>query len=383
MGFFADIIRDSRREGGEAYPLGAPLSRGGGELATESPGMAEVEWVESAESRGGETGTVRLREEGGGRPVSAGQRPGQDGAVTRQVVGPSSSEHTPVTGIPEATAQGVTLPNPVKREQAGCASDRSARGDFSVVKMEPFHDGGSSDVPRVVSVGARDSSVRESPSGYAALQTGNVSVETRGRRQTGETRAGSTTPPDDHAGEMQEEPFSPGSGEPEAGAPRQGAEPARQVPPVSRNARLAASQGDHILPTDGVRAEAAGLAGEPSWPADDAPRSVVSPVRVLSGDEMGSDPLPGATQVTTPLSRSRIPAREERFPRATEQQLPALPQGGEERGTPGCSLSPPEPRVRIGSIEVVVVAPAPGERLSRSEQTSRPDLASRHYLRNF
>lgn len=383
MGFFADIIRDSRREGGGTYPLDVPLSRGGGELATETHGMEETGGVEPFESRGSEATIVRLREEGGGRPLSAGQRPVQSGAVTRQVVGPSPSEHTPVTGIPEATAQGVTLPNPVKREQAGCASDRSARGDFRVEQMESFHDGGSSDVPQAVSVGACDLSVRESSSGYAALRTGNVSVETRGRRQAGETRAGSTTPPDDHTGEMQEEPFSPGSGEQEAGAPRQGADPARQVPQVSRNARLAANQADRTLPTDGVTAETGRLAGEPSWPADDAPRSVVSPVREPSGDEMGRDPLPDEPLVPPSLSPPRIPAREERFPRATERQLPALPKGGDEGKTPDRPTAPPEPRVRIGSIEVVVVAPAPGERLSRSEQTSRPDLASRHYLRNF
>jgi hypothetical protein len=383
MGFFADIIRDSRRERGKMYPLDAPLSRGGEELPTESPAMAETGGVAPEERWGEEATVVRLREEGGGQPLPAGQRAVQSGAVTRQVVGLSSSEYTPVTGIPEATAQGVTLPDPVKREQAGCASDRSARGDFSVEQMESFHDGGSNDVPLAVSVGVGDSSVRKSSSGYAALRTGNVSVETQGRRQAGETRAGSTTPPDECAGEMQEEPFSPESGEPESDAPRQGAEPARQVSPASRNARQSLLLADRTVPTDQVTAETGRPAWEPSRTADDAPRSVVPPVRELSGKEPGHEPLPHRIPVTTPLSPPRIPAREERFHGAAERQLPALPEGGDGRGNTGRPTAPPEPRVRIGSIEVVVVAPAPGERPSRGEQNSRPDLASRHYLRNF
>ena len=118
----------------------------------------------------------------GGQPGTAGQRPVQNGAVTRQVVGPSPSEHTPDAGIPEAMVKGVVLPDPVIREQAGCESTRTVTGDFRVEQTESSHDNGSIDVP-LVSVGASDSFVRESSSGYAASRTGKVSVETQGRRQ--------------------------------------------------------------------------------------------------------------------------------------------------------------------------------------------------------
>lgn len=331
----------------------APVFLGGDEAPAEAPAVAEGISVEPPVATGRGTTTIRLREEGGGQPYSAGESPLQSGAATRQVVGPSPSEHTPVAGIPEATVKGVVLPNPVKREQADCESDRTVSGEFRVEQMESFHDGGSNDVP-AVSVSASDSFVRESSSGYAALQTGNVSVETQGRRQAAVSRAGSTTPPDGFAGEAVEAHLAQGAAEPVAKEPRLASVEAMEVPSILLNQPPLAERPEQTSQSDGM--------------PEGTPRSAVLPVRESFAGETRHEPLPA----TIPAAATRSPVSEPPGHRATERQLP-----------PARPLSPPEPQVRIGTIEVVVVAPAPTERPSRSEERSRPDLASRHYLRNF
>ncbi len=345
MGFFADIIRDSRRGGISAGLPHSPAPTGGVAVPADASAMADGEAVESAAAIGSDASVMQLREEGGGTPVTAGQRLTQAGAVARKVVGPSLSEYTPVAGIPEVTEREAVFPDPVKREQAGSESDRSARGDFRVEPMESFHDGGSIDVP-VVSVSAKDSFVRESSSGYAALQAGKVSVETQGRRQAGETRAGSTTPPGLMGGETVENPAFELPDEPL----RADVEvlPALHSP---GNPLKSAMQADQALQQGEV--------------PDETGRPAV-PLGRESLEETNPAPSSGAVPASVTLHQPPVPAVSEQLPRPAERRT-----------------APPEPQVRIGTIEVVVVAPAPAERPSRSEERSRPDLASRHYLRNF
>jgi len=360
MGFFAEIIRDSRSRGIASRAAEAPRSRGGEDLT------ADVLFAASDRS------VIRLREEGGGQPESVGQRPLQSGTDTRQVVGPSPSEHTPLAGLPEAIQQGVTPPIPGKREQAGSESDRTATGEFRVEQTESFLDDGSNDVP-VSSVSANDSSIRESSSGYAASRTGKVSVETQGRRQAGVTRAGSTTPPELLSGQAVETPLTPAADEPAAGAPRQAAVPAPRVPDTPQNALPAAVRAGHTVPTEGVAEETV-----PS--AAGVPRSARLPGSAALAEEMRPAPPAAPLPVSAP---AHLPGSEERSPRSPKRERAPFPRGGEENGTPSRSLPPREPQVRIGTIEVVVLAPAPAEHPPRSEERSRTELASRHYLRNF
>jgi hypothetical protein len=297
------------------------------EVTTAFPAEADEEASDSpAVSMESDTAEIRFREEGGGQPLNAGLRTPQDGgAVTRRVVGLSPSEYTPGAGIPEVTMKGVSLPNPVARKQAGCESARTETDSFRVEQMKSFHDGDSIDAP-LVPVDASDSFVRESSSGDAESRAGKVSVETQGRRQAGLNRAGSTTSLDQ-----------------------------------STEIRTESNDGE----------QAAGLPG----------KTFQSVGRALFADETRHEPLHGVKPAT---ALSSPPASEgaERFHRATRRPLPAIPKENDKQGS-GRSLPPPEPQVRIGTIEVVVVAPEPADRSHRSEERSRPDLASRHYLRNF
>jgi len=371
MGFFADIIRDSRREGVAVRTPEAPVPCGGEEVPSDAPVAAEGAPVAPAAVSGSDVSVIGLREEGGGTPVTAGEILPRGDVVTRKVVDPSLSEHTPVAGIPEVMAKGVTLPNPVKREQAGSESDRTETGEFRVEQMESFHDGGSIDVPLVVSVSASDSSVRESSSGYAASRTGKVSVETQGRRQAGETREGSTTPPDDLSGETSEAPFPQGTDEPTPSELQRTVGEALEVPSIPRKQPLLAQR-----PEQTSQAQSDGM-------PECTPRSTVVPVRESFEDEKRHEPLPDVIPAAVAVSSVPVPTKGENSCRATDRQLPPLPRDGDEGKRPVSTFSPPEPQVTIGTIEVVVVAPAPVERPPRSEERFRPDLASRHYLRNF
>lgn len=269
---------------------------------------------------------IRLREEGGGPPVNAGSGTLQDGgAVTRRVVGPSPPEYTPGAGIPEVTMKGVSLPNPAARKQAGRESARTESDRFRVESMKSFHDGDSIDAP-LVSVDARDSSVRESSSGDAVSRTGKVSAETQGRRQAGLNRAGSTAPPD---------------------------------------------QFTEITTENNAMEQAARLQGKTS------PSAVGQVPAGTARQEPHHGGMPAAVRSSPPASEGA-----ERFHRPSGRPLPPIPKDNEEKGS-GRSLPPSEPQVRIGVIEVVVVVPAPADRSPRSGERSRPDLASRHYLRNF
>lgn len=350
MGFFADIIRDSRRGGIVARAPEAPAPTGGVDMPADAPEAADGGAVEPAAVKGCDASVIRLREEGGGTPVTAGQRLTQAGAVARQVVGPSLSEHTPVAGIPEVTEREAVFPDPVKREQAGSESDRAARGDFRVEPMESFHDGGSIDVP-VVSVSASDSFVRESSFGLAALQAGKVSVETQGRRQAGETRAGSTTPPGLVGSETVENPALRLPDEPLADEPLQADVEALPASLLPGNPPPSATKGEQAL----QRGEVPEETGRPAVSLGTETRKETHPT-----------PPSGAVPASVTLRQPPVHAVGEQFPPPPERRT-----------------VPPELQVRIGTIEVVVVAPALAERPSRSEERTRPDLASRHYLRNF
>ena len=375
MGFFADIIRDSRRRGTVFRAPEAPVSFGGDEAPVEASAVADGAPVEPAAVTGSDASVIRLREGGGGQPVSAGQSPEQSGAVTHQVVVHSPSEHTPVAGIPEAMVKVVAIPNPVAGGQTDCESARTETGDFRIEQVESFHDGGSIDVP-LVSVGASDSFVLESSSGDAALRSGKVSAETQESRQAGATREGLTTPPEQLVGETVENML-----------------PERAAEPVGN--KVAGEVAEPLVVVEEIPLPSMPQNSPPSVPrekqasrpggvAEEASPIIAPPGGESCAVETRNEPLPEQIAAAVTLSPAPVPAIEDRFNgRATERQLPPLPKGSEEPSNPSRSFPSPEPQVRIGTIEVVVVTPAPAERPPRSEERSRPDLSSRHYLRNF
>lgn len=340
MGYLADIVRDSRRRADAPSTTGENVAVGDVELSSAVPVFPDGVPVELIEGRSGDPSAARIREEG-------------SGFVTPQVVGLSPSEHIPAAGLPKATFEGLHLPNPVTHKQAGCESARTVTDDFRAEQTESFRDGDSNDAPAVSGV-EDGSSILESSPGYAAAsRAGKVSAETQGRRQAGvTTRAGATTPPEQFA--LQEAAELPGehAEEPASGPlPKAFTEPA----PLHR-------QGLDFLP-GAMRSE------------NDRPEI---PQETGSFVEEARRPLlPENSTNRTVTVPAGIPVAEVRIGQAARQR------SNEEKSAPAHSARTPEPRVRIGTIEVVVVSPATAETGSSRGERSRPDPASRNYLRNF
>lgn len=354
MGYLTDIVRDSRRRTCAARAPGesVPVDH------VEIPAAATVVAGPPA-AMPSAASVERIREEGSGRPDEAGQHAAESGFATRQVAGPSPAEHVPAAGLPEATSEGLHLSDPVTRTQAGCESARTVTDGFRAEKAERFRGGDSNDAPAVPGV-EDGSSILEFSPGYAVTsRAGKEPVETQERRQAGmEPRVGSVTPPEQESGretvavhvgrETGEWARSPGvlaRGEQEAA--RQGPPPQPEVLPEEED-RAAVSSGTGLLAA-AVRRVRLGDA------VTGCTATVPSGVAEM---ELGSGRAPGPGQ-------------------------PDRQRTGEGKNEPGKDSRPPEPRVRIGAIEIVVVSPAPAQPEPSRGERSRPDPASRNYLRNF
>ncbi len=359
MGYLTDIVRDSRRRSCAARAAGesAPVD------PVEIPAAATVAPATAVAGPPAAVPSVasveRIREEGSGRPGEAELYAVESGCATRQVAGPSPAEHVPAAGLPEAISEGLHLSDPVARAQAGCESARTVTDGFRAEKAERFRGGDSNDAPAVPGV-EDGSSILESSPGYAATsRAGKESVETQERRQAGmEPRAGSVTPPERPGGretvavhggrETGEWPRStvvPARGEQEAA--RRGPPSHPEVMPEGEE-RAAVSSGTGLLAAASRRVRLAEAVTD---------CTVTVPIGVAVVE-------PGSGRASEPgqADRQRI---------------------GEEKREPGSAPRPQEPRVRIGAIEVVVVSPAPVQPEPSRGERSRPDPASRNYLRNF
>jgi len=358
MGYLADIVRDSRRRVDETSARGVPVPGGGKEMPPADPVAPDGIFEGPPADRPAPMSIARIREEGSGRPDEAGQHAAESGFANRQVAGPSPSENIPAAGLPEATAEGLHLSDSVARTQAGCESARTATDGFRVEETESFHDGDSNDAPAVSGV-ENGSSILESSPGYAAAsRAGNVSAETQGRRQAGtEPRAGSTTPPEQPSVEAAAALLG-----------RQVAEtvsmPAAGALPVLEPAR----QG-HTL--------------RPVVMGDEGDRSAVPPKNGTSLAESRRVLPPEVAANCTVTVSPGVPAASVRAGLAPEPVQSGRQRTAEDKSGPGNNLQSFEPKVQIGTIEVVVVAPPPASPAPSRGDRSRPDPTSRNYVRNI
>jgi hypothetical protein len=354
MGYLADIVRDSRRKVDNTSARGLAAPVGGTEMPPAGPVAPDVIFEGPSADRPVPMSVARIREEGSGRPENAGQHAVESGFATRQVAGPSPSEHIPAAGLPEATAEGLHLPDPVARTQAGCESARTDTDGFRVEETESFHDGDSSDAPAVSGVEHGSSIVESSPGYAAASRAGNVSAETQGRRQAGaEPRAGSTTPPEQPSVETVAQPLG------------------RHV------AEMAASP----LPVQEPERRAPAL--RPVVTRDEDDRSAVSPENETSVAEPRRVLPPGTAANCTVTVSPGVPVAEVQIGRTPEPAQSGRQRTGEEKSGPGNDPRSCEPKVQIGTIEVVVVSPPPAAPAPSRGDRSRPDPASRNYVRIF
>ena len=390
MGFFSDIIHDSRRQ--STMPeqrSSAGLSFPADALTRSSEGTSSEEGVSLSEMMS----ESQLWEEGGRLAGKASQMTPPQGPVTRQVVDLLPPENTAVAEFPVATGLLSTLPNPGKQDLAGSESARTGTTAQGTEQESASSDSVFANVCFVSAVG--DSQVKEPLSLRQAHSTGNMSVETQGRRQAGtDTRAGSATPPNPSLAQAVE--MKP------AGSPAPAWEkpvmPEKQGPAIPedplRQEQL--QQGDrpvHNLsfisaPGQILAADLSGkvLTPTPSFSRKDSAEKKARKPQVSPGIEGSYDVVPGNME-----PRKNRPDKGETLPFAEVvlSEVPPRAQMGNNYDVKAQqTTSPPvkqnsEPQVQIGLLEVVVVSPGQGAGATGSKENTSSNLASRLYLRGL
>ncbi len=372
MGFLSDIVRDSRRRNAlpgrfvepepppppTAFQVGeVPAAAESAAIATTTPcgspvksGAARVGFKEERTGEGGEVES--------NLPIAGTARP--------QRLDSSPSEYIAPAKLPEAV-------------------DSVAREQFRTVS------GGSGDVVGsyggslfVAPSGFDRSSAREFPANRVSSVIGTV-VETQERRQ------GTTSPPDlvgggtvDGAAQAaiaggpvspssSSQPVPSPSGEGAAGTVSSG----KAAPAAGQAGHGMAAPAGRLLPIAAIGVSPA------TDPNDREPSPVSTPVASSAAGSRGVPPPPLPPGIAGEASAA-VPQ--------TGELVPPLIRLGERRGIERRAAEVPardthipatEPRVRIGTIEVVVLSPAPAERTSRRHDTPMADIASRKYLRNI
>ena len=388
MGFFSDIIRDSRRQ--STMPeqrSSAGLSCPADALTRPSEGTSFEDRMSPSEMMS----ESQLWEEGRRLAANTSQMTPPHGPATRQVVDLSPPENTPVGELLVANGLLSTLPNPGKQKPAGSESARTGTAAQSTEQESASSDRVFANVCFVSAVGV--SQVKEPLSLRQAHSTGNMSVETQGRRQAGiHTRAGSATPPNRSL--VQAVEMKPG-GSPAGEKPVM---PGKQGPAIPEDPLRPEQiqQGDspvHNLPLISVPGQILGpdLSGNVLTPTPSFSRKVsaekkVRKPQVSPGIEGSYDVVPGAIE-----PRKNKPDKGETLPSAEVFLFEAPPPA--QRGNnfdfkAPQTTSPPakqnsEPQVQIGLLEVVVVSPGQGAGATGSKENTSSNLASRLYLRGL
>lgn len=356
MGFFTDIIRDSRRTHSafslvEKGPFGIRPSPYFSERA--APVEERTEPVRHSVENGP---AKRLREESTGFSETARQDQVQAETAARQVVSPSPAQYIPAGEPAQVRVKLEGSPNPEAREQTGSESDETVTDASRTTRTESRHGDGSFDVPGV-QASASDSSIRESSFERAMSRAGTTAVETQGRRQAGENRAGLATPPGqtvqqnttEQPGLSLGQPFLRELHEPIVPARRENAavsydaDTRLEDPAVSRPSRSETKLDQRFVPSD---------------------RAAQREERLLDSAKGQKPPEPPWNP--PPLRDAFTASRNDREKPSSER-----------------SQRPAQPQVQIGTIEVVVLALTPVERTARNETRGQTDSVSRHYLRNL
>ena len=385
MGFFSDIIHDSRRQ--STMPeqrSSAGLSFPADALTRSSEGTSSEDRMSPPEMMS----ESQLWEEGGRLAGKASQMTSPQGPATRQVVDLSPPENTAVAELPVANGLLSKLPNPGKQEQAGSESARTGTAAQGTEQESASSDSVFANVCFVSAVS--DSQVKEPLSLRQAHSTGKMSVETQGRRQAGTARAGSATPPNPSLAQAVE--MKPG----ESPAGEKPVMPGQQGPAIPEDPLRPEQiqQGNrrgpvHNLPFISVSGQIPGhdLSGNALAATSSFSGKVSAEKNVSIGVVEGFyDVVPGDME-----PRKNRPDKDETLPSAEVflHEVPPPAQRGNNfdfkasQTTSQPAKQNSEPQVQIGLLEVVVVSPGQGAGATGSKENTSSNLASRLYLRGL
>ncbi len=368
MSFFAAIIRDSR-----ATATVTPANREKCAGPTQEPAASKPTPLVKKKDRAAplpdiNQPTVRLREESATLSQAAEQDQGSIEKVARQVVSPSPAQHIPLWELGQVRAEWAGSPNPETREQTGSASDTKVTDAPRTTPTKSRHGDGSFDVS-AVQESANDSSIREPSPNSAASRAGIRAVETQGRQQAEQSRAGLTTPPEQTIEQTKKQGFTLSIAQPTRPC-------TRESPPLSP-----------------PKQHAPGLHGAIEHVEVPPPRISSAPdqIPVLKNDRRSSaEPsFEPAGQDHQPADRSahktetRTGEAEPSRPPVVARETLSVQHQKREKSAGMLMQRAPEPRVQIGTIEVVVISEEPPEPRPRRETQRPSDATSRHYLRNL
>ncbi|MFZ7127178.1 MAG: hypothetical protein ACOWWM_13575 [Desulfobacterales bacterium] len=359
MGFFADIIHDSRRP-----PPGHPGAPGKAAASAASEGSqpAAVPQADAPVDPRAARGSPHAEPANAGSLAAMGETPDPPVPFPRRSRAPGEAgdadEVRPIPA-PEIGAPSI----PVRPEPAGASPAESEREGG---RGEPYED--------------RLSDAMDHPRDAKAEKRASATDSPR-RHALGEAVSESIVPVADRAskdGVKPEESSHPPAGgnpdRPHPGPPHPEDESIRLPRPGREAAGLALSG-----PSRAPVAQRAAF-GEPGS-REEAPasRGLREPSR------------PGPEKASFDIRKPSF-AREGISPGGTETSaLGAAAHPTDATGGYGAAVgvsssgksAPPEPRVRIGVIEVVVISPEPVKPLRKPSQPSPAGFTSRHYLRNL
>lgn len=391
MGFFNEIIRNSKR------PVGHRAVEGAARVTPAAmglpPGLGDsrrpVAQEDSSLPASNEVPQTLWEEEVGRSGAALTGVPPSE-PEDRQVVGPSPSENTEDSDLARAPESSRSSPVIGKRKQAGLKNRRDGIVHPRMNRDRNLH--GVASFGEVV-YRLKDSSVVKPLSKRPEQGTRGKSVEAAHRsRQAGQSaRAGATTPPfppavDGAAAipihsspEPGDHPPAPEDVRSASAAITRPFETAVPEPETIRSKRPVSGK---RRATPAVHEASAGIESEavPSGPpaagtigdAVQAAGRPLSPAEAVALPSQADIPLPRPMEVSS--SDTAVPESFPASPRETPiSQAAARPPVHE----------PDNPKVHIGLLEVVVLAPEKAPDRKRSLSPDGQNFASRHYLRNF
>lgn len=373
MGFFSNIIRDSR-----ITENTLPIAEGSAFGVEKAQLISERSTVEDEEIRPSgfsvDNESVReIREESAGFSVTARDDQLQAETVAPQVVSLSPSQYIPAVELEKVRVEESATPLET-REQTESESDWNVSDQTRMTRTYSLYGDDSFGIS-VVQVSSSVSSIRESSSKSAVSRAGKTVVENQGRQQEGDIRAGLTTPPvsskqnsTGRSGKTNKQTSVAGEHQTAAAASQEDptfrieSEPARKNPDTGPSLRTGSSRNQDPA----AFVESHQIKARPGPPANDVPGD--QPLSPGNGflDPGKRKPQPDHCWSLAGLRNPSSSLRNDR------EKL--LSKGMQHTG---------EPHVQIGTIEVVVLVPAKPDLASRSEERVQPDPASRNYLRNF
>lgn len=373
MGFFTDIIRYSKK------PVGRTATKSVVRMtpaATVSPpGRSDPQepgtsWNNSLSPIEESPQTFWEEEVGQSGAARAKAQPSE--LEDRQVVGPSPLENTEISDLAKAPKYKRSSPDIGKRKQAGLNNRRDVTVQSRMNRDQNLHGVVSFDKE---SYSSKGSSVVKPESKRPEQSARGKSVEVTHRsRQAGHTtRAGTTTPPI---------PITPDgmASTPARSAPKSVEKTSAPEDDRVSSSKIATPSEADVPKTDAFQAKRLESQGKRrDLPAAEETvdagqrtieRSAPQRAAIAAGEENGSVQNP--IEVSFPDDQAPEPFQadpHEKSPSQAVNRPPVHEPGG--------------PKVHIGLLEVVVLAPenAAGRKTSRSPEER--NFTSRHYLRNL